>query len=166
MARKPRIHIPGGFYHVILRGNDGQDIFFSDQDQNYFEKLVQNGIDRFKHRIHAFCWMSNHVHMLIQVYEVPLSKIIQNLSFRYTNYINKKIPRIQERGSGFAYLIIEFVMIISILQQGNRGFIYLVAFTIVEIGSGFDNLIIGITMIIFFPWQGNRGFIYLADSIT
>ena len=60
-------------------------------------------------------------------------------------------------------------MIISILQQGNRGFIYLVAFTIVEIveiGSGFDNLIIGITMIIFFPWQGNRGFIYLADSIT
>lgn len=94
MARKPRIHIPGGFYHVILRGNDGKDIFFSDQDRNYFEKLVQNGIDRFKHRIHAYCWMSNHVHMLIQVYEVPLSKIIQNLSFRYASYINKKISRI------------------------------------------------------------------------
>jgi len=29
MARKPRIHIPGGLYHVMLRGNGGQDIFFS-----------------------------------------------------------------------------------------------------------------------------------------
>jgi len=27
MARKPRIHYPGAFYHVILRGNGGQDIF-------------------------------------------------------------------------------------------------------------------------------------------
>ena len=93
MARKPRIHIPGGFYHVILRGNNGQNIFFSDQDRNHFENLVQNGIDRFKHRIHAYCWMSNHVHILIQVSELPLSKIIQNISFRYTGYMNKKMLR-------------------------------------------------------------------------
>lgn len=93
MARKPRIHIPGGFYHVILRGNDGQDIFFSDQDREHLETLVQDGIDRFKHRIHAYCWMSNHVHMLIQVSEVPLSKLIQNLSFRHARYINKKLSR-------------------------------------------------------------------------
>jgi len=26
MARKPRIHIPGRVYHVMLRGNGGQDI--------------------------------------------------------------------------------------------------------------------------------------------
>jgi putative transposase len=93
MARKPRIHIPGGFYHVILRGNDGQDIFFSDQDREHLESLVQDGIDRFKHRIHAYCWMSNHVHMLIQVSEIPLSKLIQNLSFRYASYINKNMSR-------------------------------------------------------------------------
>jgi len=29
MARKPRIHFAGALYHVILRGNDRQDIFFS-----------------------------------------------------------------------------------------------------------------------------------------
>ena len=28
MPRKPRLHVPGGFYHVILRGNGRQDIFF------------------------------------------------------------------------------------------------------------------------------------------
>ncbi len=30
MARKPRLHVPGGVYHVMLRGNGGQEIFFSD----------------------------------------------------------------------------------------------------------------------------------------
>ena len=29
MARKPRLHLPGGFFHVMLRGNGGQDIFFT-----------------------------------------------------------------------------------------------------------------------------------------
>ena len=33
MARKPRLHIPGGLYHVMLRGNGGQDIFIDDEDR-------------------------------------------------------------------------------------------------------------------------------------
>ena len=93
MARKQRIHIPGGVYHVMLRGNGGQKIFFTDDDRYYFELLVEEGVNRFGHRIHGYCWMSNHVHMAIQVEEEPLSKIIQNLSFRYTRYINKKKNR-------------------------------------------------------------------------
>jgi len=34
--------------------------------------------------------MENHVHLLIQVDVTPLSKIIQNLSFRYTKFINRQ----------------------------------------------------------------------------
>ena len=33
MARKPRIHFPGAVYHVMLRGNGGQDIFFCPSDR-------------------------------------------------------------------------------------------------------------------------------------
>ena len=33
MARKPRLHVPGGLYHVILRGNARQDIFFAAEDR-------------------------------------------------------------------------------------------------------------------------------------
>ena len=32
MVRKPRLHSPGGVYHVLVRGNGGQDIFFDDDD--------------------------------------------------------------------------------------------------------------------------------------
>ena len=93
MARKPRIHYPGAVYHVILRGNGGQNIFFTDSDRTRFFLLLQEGVERYGHRIHAYCLMSNHVHMAIQVAETPLSRIMQNLSFRYTRYINAQQKR-------------------------------------------------------------------------
>lgn len=88
MARKPRIHYPGAYYHVILRGNARQDIFFDDADRYRFYLLLQEGTERFGHRIHSFCLMTNHVHLVIQVADKPLAKIIQNLSFRYTRWVN------------------------------------------------------------------------------
>ena len=94
MARKPRIHYPGAYYHVILRGNGGQDIFFSKKDRTKFYLLLQEGTERFEHRIHAFCLMGNHVHLVIQVGDIPLSKIMQNVTFRYTRYINTRKKRI------------------------------------------------------------------------
>ncbi len=93
MARKPRINIFGSYYHVILRGNAGDDIFFSREDRDYFYQLIQDGIEKYHHHIHAFCCMTNHVHLLIQIKEISLSKIIQNLSFRYTRWINRKKQR-------------------------------------------------------------------------
>jgi REP element-mobilizing transposase RayT len=90
MARKPRIHYPGACYHVILRGNAGQAIFFNKQDGNEFFLLLQEGVEKFRHRIHAYCLMTNHVHLAVQVAEIPLSRIIQNLSFRYSRYVNKR----------------------------------------------------------------------------
>ncbi len=90
MARKPRVHLPGGYYHVMMRGNGGNDIFFSAADRSRFLLLLQAGIARYEHRVHAFCLMDNHVHLLIQVGSVSLSKIIQNLGFRYTRYVNQQ----------------------------------------------------------------------------
>jgi putative transposase len=94
MARKPRLYYPGALYHVMLRGNGGQLIFFSDSDRKYFYHLLEDGINCYSYRVHAFCLMSNHVHLAIQVGNIPLSKIIQNLSFRYTRFINAKTHKI------------------------------------------------------------------------
>lgn len=94
MARKPRIHFPGACYHVILRGNGGQNIFFNDEDQLYFFTLIQEGVERYGHRVHCYCLMSNHIHLVIQVKDIPLSRIIQNVSFRYTRYIHTKSKQV------------------------------------------------------------------------
>jgi len=90
MPRKPRIHFPGAVYHVMLRGNHGQDVFSDDADRSRFYLLLQEGTERFKHRIHSFCLMTNHVHLAVQVRETPLSRIMQNLGFRYTQYVNRR----------------------------------------------------------------------------
>lgn len=93
MARAPRIHAPGALYHVMLRGNAGDDLFFSERDRLLFEALVAEGVNRFKHSILAYCWMTNHVHLAIQVGAIPLPKIIQNLAFRHARRINKRQGR-------------------------------------------------------------------------
>ncbi len=90
MARKPRIHLPGGLYHVILRGNGGQSVFLADEDRCRFSLLLQEGTWRFGYRVHAFCLMSNHIHLALQADEIPLSRGLQNLSFRYTRWINRR----------------------------------------------------------------------------
>jgi putative transposase len=94
MARKPRLHYPGACYHVILRGNAGQDLFFDKKDRSRFFFLLQEGIEKYHHRIHAYCLMTNHIHMAIQVGEVPLSRIMQNVSFRYTRYRNSCLKQV------------------------------------------------------------------------
>jgi hypothetical protein len=48
MARKSRVHLPGDLYHVMLRGNGGQEIFFDDADRVYFETWV---LSRFAERL-------------------------------------------------------------------------------------------------------------------
>jgi len=93
MARKQRIHYSGALYHVILRGNAQHDIFFEDCDRYRFYLLLQTIVEKFGCRVHAFCLMTNHIHIAIQTGEIPLSRIMQNLSFRYTTWINRRMNR-------------------------------------------------------------------------
>ena len=93
MARKPRIHYPGAVYHVILRGNARQDVFLDDKDRYRFYLFMQEGIERYGHRVLAFCLMTNHIHLALQVGEVSLSRIMQNLTFRYTRWVNWRLKR-------------------------------------------------------------------------
>ena len=66
MARKPRLHVPGGVYHVMLRGNGGQEIFFTADDRYHLFLLLQEGTTRFGYRVHGFCCMGNHLHLALQ----------------------------------------------------------------------------------------------------
>ena len=46
MPRRLRIHLPGGFYHVTLRGNHQQAIFFSDRDRILLNVIVAEAIEK------------------------------------------------------------------------------------------------------------------------
>ncbi len=72
MPRKPRIHFHGAVYHVMLRGNAGQDTFSDDADRTRFLLLLQQGIERYHCLVYAYCLMGNHVYLAIQVGDIPL----------------------------------------------------------------------------------------------
>jgi len=93
MPRKPRLHVPGGLFHIVLRGNGRQDIFFDDHDRRLWEQYLQAGLNRHAHRIHAYCWMTNHIHMAIQAHTTPLARFVGTLSSRYAKAVNRKLGR-------------------------------------------------------------------------
>jgi REP element-mobilizing transposase RayT len=97
MARKPRIHFPGAVYHVILRGNAGHPVFFDDADRYRFYLYLQYAVEKFGCRIHSFCLMTNHIHLVVQTDAISLSRIMQNISLRYTKWITKWINYTQNR---------------------------------------------------------------------
>jgi hypothetical protein len=49
MARKSRIYRKGAFYHVMLRGNNAQNIFFSSTDRYRLYLLIQQGSEKYVH---------------------------------------------------------------------------------------------------------------------
>jgi len=90
MARRPRIEFEGAFYHVLTRGNQKQEIFLEEKD---FSKYLQILIDykkRYRFLLYAYVLMPNHVHLLVETKENPLSKILQGINQRYTMYFNRK----------------------------------------------------------------------------
>lgn len=86
MARRPRLHVPGGFYHVILRGNHREPLFACPADRVKLDALVASGLARFDARLHAYCWMTNHLHALIQVGDTALGRLVQSIATRYSRY--------------------------------------------------------------------------------
>lgn len=94
MARRVRIHYPGACFHVMLRGNAKQEIFQGPGDIRRFEEILGEGVARYGVSVYAYCWMPNHVHMAVQVSDIPLSKMMQSLSQRYTGWVNHKYERV------------------------------------------------------------------------
>jgi REP element-mobilizing transposase RayT len=46
-------------------------VFFTPADRSLFYDLLCEGVIRFGYRVHAFCLMTNHVHLALQAGEAP-----------------------------------------------------------------------------------------------
>jgi REP element-mobilizing transposase RayT len=93
MARKPRIQFEGAFYHIIVRGNQKQNIFLDDDDRNNYLERLQKYKTKYNFFLYAYVLMTNHVHLLIETPSDPISKIMQMVNFTYTRYFNKKYDK-------------------------------------------------------------------------
>lgn len=90
MPRKKRIFYPGALYHVMSRGNDKKPIFKTKTDRIKFLKYLEwQHINR-QARIHGYCLMGNHYHLILETPLANISKIMQELQGSYAIYFNIK----------------------------------------------------------------------------
>ena len=94
MVRPLRIEFPGALYHVLGRGNQKQDVFLSDEDRHVYLKRIQYYKEEIGFSLFAYALMPNHVHLLIETDQVPLSKIMQRITLTYTQYFNRKYDKV------------------------------------------------------------------------
>ncbi|MDH5649221.1 MAG: transposase [Gammaproteobacteria bacterium] len=89
MARLPRLCLPGIPQHIIQRGNNRQACFASEEDFAAYAHWLIEYSQRYKVAIHAWVFMTNHVHLLVTPEtETAISQMMQTLGRHYVRYFN------------------------------------------------------------------------------
>jgi len=90
MARPLRIEYPGASYHVMNRGDRRQNIFRTDADRILFLEALASTCGKTQWRVHAYCLMSNHFHLVL---ETPGGNLVAGMKWllgTYTMRFNRK----------------------------------------------------------------------------
>ena len=93
MARPLRIEIPDGYYHVMNRGNNRQDIFLSDKDRNAFMEALAASCEIYDVHLMAYVLMTNHFHLLVRTARANLSEFMRHFQVTYTVRFNLRSRR-------------------------------------------------------------------------
>lgn len=93
MARPLRVEYPGAYYHVIHRGNADENIFISNRDREKFLENLGKAVERYEIKIHTYCLMTNHYHLLVETPQANLSRAIKWINVSYAAYFNRKRHR-------------------------------------------------------------------------
>jgi putative transposase len=93
MARKPRLEVEGGLYHIITRGVDRRDIFHSPDDHEKFLTLLATQKQKLPFYLYGYCLMTNHVHLLVERRTDDIGRIMHRILTGYTQYYNRRYRR-------------------------------------------------------------------------
>ena len=104
MPRTARFVIPGVSLHVVQRGHDGQDCFFDESDRLAYLDYLHNFAVRFQCSVHAYCLMTNHVHLLLTPSdEEGCALLMKHLGQHYVQRVNARLDRIGTLWQGRFY---------------------------------------------------------------
>ena len=94
MARHRRLLLPGVAAHVRQRGVNGETCFASDSDRLVYLALLRDALASTGCELHAYCLMTNHVHLLVTPPdELAGSDLMYEVGRRYVPYFNRRHGR-------------------------------------------------------------------------
>ncbi len=92
MVRKKYL-VRDGIYHVIQRAPGDELLFKDNDDRHIFIYMMKSLLPKFNINILAYALMPNHLHILLKIKELNLSKCMKQLFERYASYFNNKYHR-------------------------------------------------------------------------
>lgn len=94
MPRTAREKANNGTYHVMLRGINKQNIFEESEDYEKLLNLLKEGKEKGGFELYAYCFMSNHIHLLIKQVDEPIEITFRRLGSKYVYWYNTKYERV------------------------------------------------------------------------
>lgn len=94
MARQPRLVVPDIALHIVQRGVDRKDCFREDTDRLVYLTLLRDFSAATGCSIHAYCLMTNHVHLLLTPTDASgPATLMYRIGQRYVPYFNRRYGR-------------------------------------------------------------------------
>ena len=99
MARRLRLELAGGVYHVVSRGNRGQALFADEQDHRTFLQALGDACGKTRWMVKAYCLMPDHLHLVLAT---PEPNLVTGMKWLLGTYAGRCNRRYQLRGHLFA----------------------------------------------------------------
>jgi putative transposase len=93
-SHKPRLEIPGAYYHVGTRGNNKRSIYEDDHDREVFLRILLRVARRYGWLFYAYCLMGNHYHLAMQIGEAGISQGMCELNTAHAVTYNGRHGRV------------------------------------------------------------------------
>lgn len=95
MPRLARKYLEGSFFHIMSQGINKNYIFDQEEDKKMYIYLMYKLKKKYNIKIIAYCIMSNHVHILLNIETIDdLSSYMHKINTSYAQYYNKKHDRV------------------------------------------------------------------------
>jgi putative transposase len=94
MPRTARVIFPNCPLHVVQRGINRNDCFFCEDDYRDYLGYLAEFSARFQCSVHAYCLMTNHVHLLLTPRTLDACALLmKNLGQQYVQGVNHRLGR-------------------------------------------------------------------------
>jgi putative transposase len=90
MGRALRIQSPDVFYHATIRGVRRLPVYEDALDYRKFEALLVRVVSKRGWRVHAYCQMPNHYHLVLDTPEGDISEGMCWLNGVYARWFNER----------------------------------------------------------------------------
>jgi putative transposase len=94
MPRQARLVFPDIALHIRQRGHDGAACFRREEDYLVYLSCVRDLLRDTGCRLHAYCLMTNHVHLLLTPpADDACASLMRSVGQRYVQYFNRRYER-------------------------------------------------------------------------